>query len=414
MNPNDIALPLEKQLSEELFERLEGKLMEKIIRDAKVEHIEDEWKMILEGHSYKISEDLTPEIYQICTDVKNTLKYEKQIDFYITNSSEFNAFAIPSVDPQGTDTVNLNSMLVERLSNDELRFVIGHEIGHLASENARINRLIRFVFPGPDSIPMVLRNKIDLWEKLAELTADRYGFLASKDIATCLNGFFKLSSGLDAQRLDIQHEALLEENERRIEYFKSGKGLNLSTHPINPVRIKAIQIFSQSDLYAQLKSGAETIEVDEAMREQVSDLISILMVISSSELDYHRKYFIASAGLIISSLDETIRDEDLKRTMAVLSGFTIFPEILINNIIESENVHEIFAGSLRHILEQNPGERNAMLSFLMDTAISDHELQEKEVNFVYDVGEKMMGFSRKEIAQMFAQKIRAEFIPKLF
>ena len=56
MNAIDIALPLEKQLSQELFDRLEGSLIEEILQEAKVEHIEDEWKMLLEGHSYRISE----------------------------------------------------------------------------------------------------------------------------------------------------------------------------------------------------------------------------------------------------------------------------------------------------------------------------------------------------------------------
>ena len=49
-------------------------MIEQLIRDAKVEHIEDEWKMLLEGHSYRISDDLTPEIYQVCSEVKEKLK----------------------------------------------------------------------------------------------------------------------------------------------------------------------------------------------------------------------------------------------------------------------------------------------------------------------------------------------------
>jgi len=38
----------------------------------------------------------------------------------------------------------------------------------------------------------------------------------------------------------------------------------------------------------------------------------------------------------------------------------------------------------------------------------------KEVEFIFDVGQKLMGFARKEIAQLFVQKIRQEFVPKLF
>ncbi|HLP71792.1 MAG TPA: hypothetical protein VK155_02745, partial [Bacteroidales bacterium] len=69
MDIASLSVPLEKSLGKEIFDRLEGNLIENIILEAKVECFENEWKMILEGHSYKVSEELTPEIYRICNEV---------------------------------------------------------------------------------------------------------------------------------------------------------------------------------------------------------------------------------------------------------------------------------------------------------------------------------------------------------
>lgn len=414
MKPTDLALPMETQLGQELYDRLEGDMIEMIIKEAKVEHIENDWKMILEGHSYRISKELTPEIHSLCMEVKEKLNYEKQIDFYITNSSDFNAYAIPSTEEMSNDVINLNSMLVERLTNEELRFVIGHEIGHLASKNARINQLIQFVFPNQERIPMILMNKINLWEKLAELTADRYGFIASENFSTCLKGFFKMSSGLNVERLNIQEDALLEENERRIEFFKNGEGLNITTHPVNPIRIKALQLFSQSGLYGQIQSGKEEITADEILDEKISELAGILTILSSSELDYHRKQFIASAGIIMATLDGSVGQEEHQNTLAVLANLTIFPESYLDDMIKTGKVNDIFFESMQKIIQANPGERMQMISYMLDSILADHQILPGEVEFIYEIGEKFMGFARKEIAQIMAQKIQERFFPKVY
>jgi hypothetical protein len=116
---------------------------------------------------------------------KNTLKYEKEIDFYVTNDPSLNAFAIPRSVETNNDIVNVNSGMISMLDNDELRFVVGHEIGHLISRYARINKLLNFVFPDEVEMPLILKHKIDLWMKLSELTADRFGYIARPNLENC-------------------------------------------------------------------------------------------------------------------------------------------------------------------------------------------------------------------------------------
>ncbi|HZW40319.1 MAG TPA: M48 family metallopeptidase, partial [Ignavibacteriaceae bacterium] len=392
----------------------EGNLIENIILEAKVECFENEWKMILEGHSYKVSEELTPEIYRICNEVRASLKFDFPIDFYITNSSEFNAYAIPKMDDAQCHLINLNSALVERLTNDELRFVIGHEIGHLITDSIRIKKLVGFVYSDSNKMPLVMGNKIRLFDQLSELTADRYGFLACRDMKTCMEGFFKMSSGLDIQRLNIQLDALLKDNDKRIEYFKSGKGVNISTHPINPIRIKAIQLFGESELYRNALNGNVEIKTDETLEESITELIRILLIMTSSDISRHRQHFIASAGLIVAYVDEKIDKIEAEEILSILSNYTIFPEDFLDAVSKSEKVEEIFRQSIENILAANPGERVSMMEFLIMISIANRDIAQKEIGFLFHAGTELLGFSRKEVAQILAEQIRGRFMPEVF
>ena len=255
MKNNDIRVDLEIELENNLFQTLEGKLVEKIIAEANYEPEENIWKNILEGHSFKVTEKMSPKLYHIFHDVKNKLNYKKNIDFYITNSAELNAFALTRSDDKDTDIININSALISMFDDDELRFVVGHEIGHLITRYARVVRLINFIFPDPEKVPLILAHRIELWQKVSELTADRFGFIASPKVEKCVSGFFKMASGLSTDRIDFDYKAYLIDNEKILEYFTQNS--NMFTHPVNPLRIKAIKLFSESSLYEDFKNDKE-------------------------------------------------------------------------------------------------------------------------------------------------------------
>ncbi len=57
---------------------------------------------------------------------RNNLQYE----FYIIDDKELNAFSLPG------GFIYINHGLLEKINNDELGFVLGHEIGHVAAKHA--------------------------------------------------------------------------------------------------------------------------------------------------------------------------------------------------------------------------------------------------------------------------------------
>jgi len=412
MNYDMIRITLERELSQQLFDLIEGDVIEALLKEAKIERFENEWKYMLEGHSFKVTKEMASGLYDLFQEVKQKLEFDEDIDFYVTNSADVNAFAISSLEEGEANIINVNSGLIERMDDDELKFIIGHEIGHLISKNAQITKIIRFVYPESNKIPILLYHKVNLWNKLAELTADRYGYIASPKLEKIISNFFKLSSGLDPQRINFDYKAYLAENEAIIQYFKDNRGKNVSTHPINPIRIKALVAFSESETYKSIAKGAE-IQPEETLDAILNDLIQILMTLSSSELDYHRGNFMASAGLMMASADKAMDEDELTRIIGTLSQQMIFPQEMLGNIHNSGKVQDIFYGSAGEILKLNPGERYGMFEYLVSIALADRKIFKEEIEFLYTVGEQF-GFTRKEIAQITAGMIQREFVPDVY
>lgn len=412
MDYDNIRIKLEKDIGEHLFDTLEGEVLEGVLKEAKVSETENDWKYLLEGHSFKVSSTLTPRLNSLFNEVKKKLHFEADVDFYITNSKDLNAFAISGLD-DSAHIININSATIETMDDDELKFIIGHEIGHLISNNAKISRHISFVFPDYDRIPLLLKHKIELWEKLAELTADRFGFIASPDLKKCISGFFKLSSGLDTNKIKFNYEAYLLENDNVLKFFKEKGGNNLTTHPVNPIRIKAIELFSKSKLYNSIESDL-SVKEDSVLDKSISELVDILTTLSNSEIDYHRKYFIAAGGLIVANADGKINQEEYDNILRILSNLSVFPVSFLDFIIKGKETENIFIQSMQKIMSLNPSERRPMLEYLISIAMADHELLLKEISFIFEIGQQKMGFSRKEVAQIIADNVHQSFTPKLY
>lgn len=353
---------------------------------------------------------MSPKLFELFQSVKRKLNYRKPIDFYITNSAELNAFALTRPDENDADIINLNSALVSMFDDDELRFVVGHEIGHLITRYARVVKLINFVFPEAEKMPIILAHKIELWQKVSELTADRFGYIASPSVEKCVSGFFKMASGLNTDRIDFDYKAYIADNEKILEYFSQNR--NIFTHPVNPLRIKAITLFSESNLYEDFTNEKE-FTPDDKLNAEMDKLIAILQTISSSPMDAYRKQFLASAGLIMASVDKNINEDEYESILESLSNYTVFPQEYLNEICHT-STEEVFKSSIINIIQQNPAERFQLLQYMANIAFSDNSIFNKEINFLFEVGENMLGLSRREIAQILASTVQQGFIPELY
>lgn len=396
LNP---AIELEQNLSTQIHNALHGDLVNKIISMSSYDNSGDRLRSNMEGHCFKVEKRLMGHLYDLLYGVKEKLAFKDAVDFYITGDASVNAWTIASQREEEPHIVNINSGLINIMNDDELRFVVGHELGHLINKNTEMKRLIGFVFPPESNPPLMLQYKIRLWEQLSELAADRYGYMAVESLNTCLSAFFKMTSGLDVSKINMQLDVYLEENLKQLEYFLHDKGVSRDTHPVNPIRVQALNLFATSQNEEDLKKGMD-------------EIISALIKISNDETDYFLSYFIASAGLIVINLDGEVTADEIEVVLNHLSAFHIFPRQFLEDV-NKQDVGQIFASSIEEVLKRNPDAREAMFSYLISLVLADKSMKQEEIDFVFNVGENGFGFSQKEIANRLAAAIQRNFVPSV-
>lgn len=394
LNPK---IELEQYLTQQIYDALHGQLVEKIISLSSYDPSGHGLRSAMEGHSFKVEKRLMSHLYDLLYGVKDKLGFNDAVDFYITGNSTVNAWTIAASREGDPHIVNINSALINLMTDDELRFVVGHELGHLMNKNTEMLRLIDFVFPRGTVPPLVLQYKIRLWEQLAELTADRYGYMAVGNLDSCLSAFFKMTSGLDISKIDMQVDAYLEENLKRLEYFIKDKGLSRDTHPVSPIRVQSLNLYS-------------TCQNEKELEEKMDEIIGALMKLSNEEVDYYLGLFVATAGLLAINVDGSVTTEEVERVLNNLSSFYIFPRHFLNEVTQ-HNVAEIFHASIAEVLKRRPDMRENMLSYVISLILADSSFNEKEIEFIFDLGQKNLGYTTKEVADLLAGAIQKNFVP---
>lgn len=394
----DPTLELERNLAEQIFNALQGSIVEEVLKKLPSSNSDAYWRSNMEGHSLKVDKALLSDVYELCHEVKDKLEYKEKVDFYITGDSTVNAFSVASEDENEPNIVNINSGLFSLMSRDELKFVIGHELGHLINKDTALARLIGFIFPTGSNIPVSLQHKIRLHSQLAELVADRYGYMAAENLGACVTAFFKLASGLDLEKMNVSIEALIKDNTKRLDYFLKDKGMSRASHPVNPIRVQALNLFATATQKEELEKGMD-------------ELISILLKVGDDQLDEYTARFIASAGLIVANADGEISKDEIDDIIEQLASLKIFPRNYLDEIADGE-VWEIFNDAVTNILTINPGMREGLMTYMINMVISDQSINPAEVELIYKFGESI-GMSEKEVAQYIAACIQRSFVPSL-
>lgn len=396
--PFPASIELERFLAKQIYDALQGSVVEEVLRKTRTSGNDAHWRSNMEGHSLKVEKDLLGDFYNLCEDVKRTLGFDEKVDFYITGNSSVNAFSLAADEEGQPNIVNINSALFNLMTTEELRFVVGHELGHLINRDSALTRLIQFVFPPNTEAPVTLQYKMRLHDQLAELVADRYGYMAVGNLDVCVTAFFKMASGLDLAKMNVSIDALIADNNRRLEYFLKDKGVSRASHPVNPIRVQALNLFATAKSQSQLDNGME-------------ELISILLKVGTDELDEYTAQFLASAGLIVANSDEKVSKEEVEQIIHSLARLKIFPRQFLDEIAKGDVV-KTFNEAVENILKINPGKREGMIKYMIHIILSDKIIAKEEMELVYGFGGHI-GLSEVEIASFIAEAIQQSYVPSI-
>jgi Zn-dependent protease with chaperone function len=114
---------------------------------------------------------------------------------YLSSASPIlNAYTFGLSDPK---VVVLYSGLLQVMDEDELRFIIGHEMGHVALGHTWLNSLVGGMagIPSSSIASVILRMAFLWWNRACELSADRAGLLACGRIDKATSALIKLVAG---------------------------------------------------------------------------------------------------------------------------------------------------------------------------------------------------------------------------
>ena len=402
MRELDPKIELQMVLGQQIMNVLQGPTIESIRQQCEGNAYELGFRSEREGNSLKVSETLLPELYSLCEEVKEKLNFKDAIDFYITGDSEINACAFFSYDENSAHIVNINSGLYNLLSEEELKYVIGHEIGHLIDGDSIISGIFDFLYPDDEALdrcPEFLLGRYKLYKLLAELSADRYGFMANENLEACVKAIFKMASGLDLEKMNVSMKVMMAENDQRLEYFLKEGGLTGGSHPVGPIRVRALDLFANAKTQTALNRG-------------MNELIQVLQSFMYSEMDYALADFVASAGILISQVDGKCDKSEEEYIIKELAQFTLFPYKVLKQV-EKGDVVKTFEESFSKILElSTPEDGITPLNYILEIIIADKYLDDREIAVVYDLGRRM-GLSDYQISKEIALKLREKFQPRV-
>ncbi|MFE2427149.1 M48 family metallopeptidase [Streptomyces sp. NPDC059373] len=235
-----------------VFKALSGLLPERSLR------------LLFLSDSVRVSDAQFTHLNDMLRDACYILDLEKVPAMYVTQDPQPNAMCIGLDEP----LIVVTTGLVELLDEEEMRAVVGHEVGHALSGHSVYRTILLFLttlalrvawIPLGGLAIMAIITALREWFRKSELSADRAGLLVGQDLRASMRGLMKIAGGNHLHEMNV--DAFLKQAE---EYEASGdlrdsvlKILNVlpRTHPFTTVRAAELKKWEASRDYQRIMDG---------------------------------------------------------------------------------------------------------------------------------------------------------------
>lgn len=251
----------------------------------------------------RLSGDMAPDLHGTMQHCRATLAIASEVETYVYPSPVFNAAAVKP--ERGVLFVLVSSSLLEAFEPDELRFVIGHELGHHAFGHHRLP--LGLLLGGASTVPPGLALQLFAWQRYAEISSDRAGLACAGAFEPAARALFKLASGLRGGRVKVDIDKFVEQaTDFRREVERTGRGDEplradwFASHPFSPLRVRALQLAAKSELMPG--AGGMPLAELEAETEELMSLMQPSYLKGDTEAaEAMRRLLFAGAVLIAYS-----------------------------------------------------------------------------------------------------------------
>lgn len=204
------------------------------------------------GSNLHVTASNYPKLHNLLRSTCEILNLPEIPDLYLTWEYSINGFTIGVDKP----IIVLNSGAIDLLTDHELYYLIGHEVGHIKSRHTLYHQvgqffpmIVDFIGAATLGIGKLFSAPLQLallqWTRMSELTADRAGLLACQDINVAASVMIKWSGMPVRYHKDICIEHFIEQAKR----FKS-----LDYENINKV-IKFFSIIDETHPWTVMRTA---------------------------------------------------------------------------------------------------------------------------------------------------------------
>ena len=232
------------------------------------------------ANSVRISDRQFPRVKLLYEDVLQTLDAPDDYPLFVSQTPIVNAGAYGMDEP----FIILNSGTVKLLDDEQLSYVMGHELGHIMSDHVLYRTmtvlLIQLAGMGFPIVGLAARAILVAlleWSRKSELSSDRAGLLSVQNPQGVMNTMLKMAGGGDDDEMNLDEFIIQAE-----EYRESGdvadqvfKVLNLmgQSHPFYVLRVAEIRSWIEEGEYDRILRGEyqHRGEPDPAYNEDLRD-----------------------------------------------------------------------------------------------------------------------------------------------
>ena len=274
--------------------------------------------------SVRLTSGMAPEIAKMADECIEKLGVELPLELYVYSSPQFNAACFKPEDDRLY--VMFSSSLLEGFNSQELKFVMGHELGHHVYDHHAIP--IGYLLRGKSRPDPQLALELFAWSRYAEVSADRAGAHCAQDMDSVARALFKLSSGLTSKVVKFSLDDFVAQvDDMQVGDQQPGQSAPqsdwFSTHPFSPLRVKALKLFEQSTVYGG--SGSK-IDLEVGVQSLLSLMEPSYLEAKTDTAEAMRRLLFA--GLIsVADASNGISDEE-KEIFAKFFGKFAFTEKL--------------------------------------------------------------------------------------
>ena len=257
--------------------------------------------------SVRLSPTMAPDLHTTAQQCQEQLSMDIPLELYVFPSPTYNAACVKP--ESGRLFVMFSSSILEHFDQGEIRFVMGHELGHHLYNHHDIP--IGYILRGQSRPSPRLALALTSWSRYAEISADRAGAYCANDLEAVARALFKLASGLSGSYAQFELADFLQQvDEMQLEDSQPGQGAPTEdwflTHPFSPLRVKALKLFFDANLLQDQDSADLDMDVE--------DLLSLMepsYIEGKTEIAEAMRRLLFAAAIKVANVSAGISDEEI-------------------------------------------------------------------------------------------------------